>query len=862
MNNKKVMLPRFLSSVLSLWVCLMCSLAQATVCSTYVNDMTINEVYELGNDAWVEVRLLDDSISSAVYQGWSLRLCEEKKGCEDYSLADKEILYPATFPNHLVLSVDAQYANLNKTGGMDALLLDASGKCIDYLSVNGFSDHQPSCAGFAYPTATGALDSSLKGIYRDADGTGPWYQLASAGATGEPTKGKTNAGLTGTVDHYRIEHPASALTCHTAEITVRACANTDCSSYYTETVDLVLTPASGWIGGNEPSFSGGSGIFQLRRGSSGNVTLDLSANPAPAGANRCYVGGVGSDCTITFYDAGFLLNVPDLTSCQSNATPFIQAVRKDNDSEACVADGGFANQTKVVGFWIDYLQPATGSMVSSLNGTPLATASPGSPITLTFDAEARSTFALVYDDAGQLQLNALYEGSGEEAGLIMAGSDSFVVAPYALRVLATSDGTSPLDNTTSSGTPFWQAGEDFYVEVAGVCSGGTVTPNFAADTGLSAISPFSPATGSIGTLGGGSLVAADYSAGIAVDSSVSYSEVGNVTIHAAAANYLGSGIAVEGDSAPVGRFTPHHFAVSLNTPVFATACASGSFTYLGQPFDYAVAPVITVTAQNKQDGVTQNYFGDWWKITSGAGGSLTGNLYNAAMGSINISNVPVEDPTVSVLGGGMGLLTFAVGDGLFFERSDPLAPFDADISLDINVLDSDGIAHAVNPVRFGEAVVGNGIAFDAGKGMRWGRVVLNNAYGSELLPLVMPLRAEYFDGTAFVFNSGDSCTSLPVTQLSLSNGSGTVTGNNPIAVGSGTTSATLIDPLLAGDANLSFSSPGDEGYVDVTADLSLSDWLRFDWDGDGSHDNDPQGRATFGIYKGRPSIIYQRETYR
>lgn len=860
MNNDRNQLTRLATSFLLAWCFFLGQPVWADDCSDYINGMTINEVYELGNDAWVEVRLLDDSISPAVYQAWSLRVCEEKKGCEDYSLADIEILYPATFPDHFVLTVDAQYSNLNKSGGMDALLLDASGKSVDYLSVNGFSDHQPSCGGFAYPTATGALDSSLKGIYRDADGTGPWFQLASAGATGEPTKGKTNTGLTGTVDHYRIEHPASALTCHSAKITVRACANTDCSSYYTETVDLVLTPPSGWIGGNQPSFSGGSEIFQLRQGSAGSVTLDLSANPAPAGANRCYAGGVGSDCTITFYDSGFLLNVPDLTSCQSNATPFIQAVRKDDDSEACVADGGFANQTKVVGLWTDYLQPATGSVVPSLNGTSLAAASPGSAITLAFDSEARSTFALKYDDAGQLQLNARYEGSGDEAGLIMTGSDSFVVAPYDLRVQATA--ATPLDNAASSGTPHWPAGEDFSVEVAGVCSDGTVTPNFAADTDLSAIAPFSPATGNLGTLNGGSLVSADYSAGLAVDSSVSYSEVGTVTIHAAAANYLGSGIAVEGDSAPVGRFTPHHFAASLNTPTFATACATGSFTYLGQPFDYAAAPVITVTAQNKQDGVTQNYFGDWWKITSGTGGSLTGKLYTSATGSIDASNVPEDDPTITVLGAGMGLLTFAAGDGLFFQRNDPVAPFDAEIGLEINVLDSDDIAYTDNPVRFGEATAGNGIDFDAGKEMRWGRLVLNNAYGSELLALAMPLQAEYFNGTAFAANSGDSCTSLPLAQLSLSNGSGTVPGSNSIEVGSGTTSASLLDPLLAGDANLSFSAPGDEGYVDVTADLSLLDWLRYDWDGDGSHDDDPQGRATFGIYKGRPSMIYLRESYR
>jgi MSHA biogenesis protein MshQ len=870
MNNFCNMLIRLVTSFLLVWFGLLVQPVQADDCSSSINDMTINEVYELGNESWVETRLLDESIEPNEYNNWSLRLCEAKKGCNSYSLADAVVLFPETFPNHFVLEVDGKYTNLLKSGGMDLALLDGTGQCIDYLSVNEFNGQAPSCSGFSYPTATGALVSSLKGVYRDADGTGPWHELESAGATGEPTKGAVNTGLEGTVDHYRIEHPASALTCHTAEVTVRACEDTDCTSYYSDTVDLTLAPVSGWVGGNEPSFDGGSGIFQLRQGNAGSVTLDLSANPAPADANHCYVGSVETDCSIIFYDAGFVVSVPDLTSCQSSGVPFIQAIRKDDESEDCVADGGFANQSKTVRFWSDYLQPASGTEAVHLNSTALATATPGTAVVLSFDNEARSTFALAYDDAGQLQINARYEGSGDEVGLIMTGNDSFVVAPHSLRVQATSDGTTPLDNTTSSDTPHWPAGENFTLEVAGVCSDGTVTTNFAADTELSAVAPFAPVTGDLGTLSGGSLVAADYSSGVAIDSSVYYSEVGTVTVSALATDYLGSGIDVTGSSAPVGRFTPHHFAVSLTPPQFATGCATGSFSYLGQPFDYAVAPVITVFAQNKQNVTTVNYSGDWWKITSGATGSLTGKLYSAATGTVDISNVSVDDPTVSVLGGGIGLLTFAVGDGLFFERSDPLAPFDAEISLEINVVDGDDIAATAtataNPVRFGEATAGNGIIFDAGKEMRWGRLVLNNAYGSELVVLPMPMRAEYFDSTidgdAFVLNGDDSCTSLALTQLSLSNGSGTVPGDNPIAVGSGTTSALPLNPFNGGNANLWFSAPGDEGYVDVTADLSLLDWLRYDWDGDGAHDDNPLGRATFGIYNGQPNLIYLRETFR
>ena len=38
-------------------------------------------------------------------------------------------------------------------------------------------------------------------------------------------------------------------------------------------------------------------------------------------------------------------------------------------------------------------------------------------------------------------------------------------------------------------------------------------------------------------------------------------------------------------------------------------------------------------------------------------------------------------------------------------------------------------------------------------------------------------------------------------------------------------------------------------------------WLRFDWDGDGTHAEDPFARATFGIYAGSDRVIYFREPW-
>src|SRR5206468_8137592 len=115
----------------------------------------------------------------------------------------------------------------------------------------------------------------------------------------------------------------------------------------------------------------------------------------------------------------------------------------------------------------------------------------------------------------------------------------------------------------------------------------------------------------------------------------------------------------------VGRFVPDHFAVVLNAPVFGTACASGDFTYVGQPFNYTTAPVITVTAQNFTNATTANYTGALWQITNA---SLTGWSYTAAGYTPTTSGIPGTDPVIADSGGGAGTLTFSSGTGVLLPR--------------------------------------------------------------------------------------------------------------------------------------------------------------------------------------------------
>lgn len=657
-----------------------------------------------------------------------------------------------------------------------------------------------------------------------------------------------------TIDHFRIDHTGSALTCQRADVTVRACQTADCATLYANPVNVTMLP-TGWVGGDSKTMDGGAPrTFQLRHNTAGTATLGIASSSVPAtNPTQCYLAGVLGSCGLEFVSSGFVFNVPDQTSCQTSPAVTISAVKANPaDPQACIADGGFANISKTINFWSSYLSPETGTKSLQVNATTVATVSPGTPVTLDFNNSAQSSFTVAYADAGQLQLNAQYDGSGEEADLVMTGSDAFVVKPARLDIFATTDGTTALDNSGSTGTPIWPAGNNFFVAVQGVCADATVTPNFSAATTLVAVDPFQPATGTLGSLTNGAILATDYSAGVASKSNIQYDEVGTMTLKAEVADYLGTGL-LSGISGVIGRFTPRHFLLS-GVPIITTrsdlACAPVStFTYMGEPFKIQFG----LEAQNAANGRTNNYTGAYAKLNPATsapfnfGAVSPGPPATPLTARLDLGIAPVGswldgvgDFTVT-----MALNRGAAVDGPFDNLALGMAPLDTDnVAYRSADLDLDADLNASNErIRL------------ATTPLRYGRLTLQNAYGSELLALTMPLRAEYYDGTNFVTNPADSCTPYA--------GATAILDNYLFNLQAGETSASGAGTLLAGAGNLQLSAPAtptevNDGSVDVT--LPTDSWLRFDWDSNvGTPESNPKARGSFGIYKGNPRLIYLRE---
>jgi hypothetical protein len=429
-----------------------------------------------------------------------------------------------------------------------------------------------------------------------------------------------------------------------------------------------------------------------------------------------------------------------------------------------------------------------------------------------------------------------------------------------------------LANTGASGGNLHKAGRDFSLSAQAYTASGTTASNYNGTPSLAVVSCTLPASGCV--TGTASASGWSNSSGVLSTSAASYSEVGVISAKLSDASYAavdasdGSSTAeltVESAAFSMGRFVPDHFDVTANTPAFTPAC--GSFTYLGQPFGLGTAPVWTVTARNQGGGTTQNYTGSLFKLSTA---SITGQTWSdaahtvAAVGSL---------PSISVAdtGGGTGSLTFsvgnpdpAVGGGLVYSRSTLTSAFDATLDLAANVIDSESVSYTGNPFQH------TGIGFDdANAGtttdaqMRFGRLRIANATGSEFLALPISLTAQYWNGSGYVTNTADACTALAAPTLTYF--TPPTTPNNQLE--SGETTATYNNPFLAGLGGLRLTAPGNGnfGYLDVT--MTAPAWLQYNWDGvdqysDGNlFDDNPRSRAAFGKRKGRDKVIIRREIY-
>ncbi|NOJ25589.1 DUF6701 domain-containing protein [Vibrio coralliilyticus] len=719
------------------------------------------------------------------------------------------------------------------------------------------------------------------------------FLLSIAGSTGDLTNNHeidnfqvcalNSRPIEDQIDHFRLTHTGQGLTCKAEEVTIKACKNATCTELYTDSVTATLSPATvdgggGWVGGNVKTFSGGSGTFQIRKGQAGTLTLGVTGSTPPArpfSTNLCDDGsGFSADsCDVVFSDSGFVVEVPDKYGAES-VTATIQAVKQGDSATQCVPS--FANVTKSVNLWSQYLDPVAGidligNPKVSVENTEIGTSEAGSTnFNLAFDSSGQASVALNYDDAGHMQLNAKFNGTGDEQGLELTGSSNFVSFPKYLTVTAqNSDSeTGVCSNADTSCSVFAKAGENFTLKVTAYNQDDEVTPNYKHSGITLTHSLVEPSTGNVSA---GSISATSYNhvpilnGTNSVTQSVSEVGVFNFTV-TPPSSFYGSTTKtiVAGSTGNIGRFTPAYFTVSTldgdKAPKLNASC--NGFSYIGQSFGYSTNPALTLTPKAVDGSTIGNYLiGDWWRYSNNWGdrdyvadNSLTIAIDTSA--SPSVTRTPAGESTVAL-----------ENEMLFYTKeATPLNPFTASFQLALDkddLKDSDGVCFKT--ADSDEESDCQGINFDDVDGamaLRWGRLVINDTYGSEIATVRQRLELQHYQSNRFETNTDDSCTSFgAIGNFVFTSGEYTVVSN-----GSPTqpeVNASLVSATASnGESWIKFTPPGSGITGTITTSLnvnSLFPWLMDDEDGDGNFETSTSGLTQFGLYRGSDRVIWWSE---
>jgi MSHA biogenesis protein MshQ len=477
-------------------------------------------------------------------------------------------------------------------------------------------------------------------------------------------------------------------------------------------------------------------------------------------------------------------------------------------------------------------------------------------------------------------------------------NDNFAIRPASFTVAA-SDATwqtagtaRALTNVAASGGMVHAAGRPFTLTLT--VSPGTAT-SYNTDPTATATTTL-PAGGANGTLSAGA-----FSTGSSTRTSTSatYSEAGvfDLTLlddtfaqvdagDGTPATCAGRQVCQSGAPLAVGRFVPDHFAVIAGTsPVFRTfdttdvSCTGArTFTYVGQLFGYQTAPTASVEARNAAGIVTTNYRGTLWKIAAAdlvQSFSNPGKTIVPALGAATLTEVANT---------GTGTLSPNAADKISFQRTGVEVPFTANISLTWSVSDGSELAgDADNGSIATSTPLVFSSTFDGGAGgaeIRFGRLRLVNANGSQLVPLPVRMEAQYYASAAlgFVTNADDHCTAIASTDVAM-----TFTGNLAPAPTNCKTVLSNGGPLTAGRRTLMLSAPGsgNDGAAMLTVNLGAASGntctvntssppvgatgaarthLRGNWTVT-TYTEDPSARATFGAFKGAGEVIFIRENF-
>jgi MSHA biogenesis protein MshQ len=709
---------------------------------------------------------------------------------------------------------------------------------------------------------------------------------------------------TPSVDHFRIEHDGQGLTCEPKTLTIKACADTNCSNLYDQVTTLTLSP--GIIsGGNTLTFTGSTTV-DVSITSVGNYTLS-KALPSEQADLRCFVGATQS-CDIAFVDAGFefigqTINdkvLPDQLAETAFNNVQLRAVQNDNGVCKVALTG---NQSIIFGYDCDTpnvcLKPLAGIAINNASAENVDT------LNLNFDSNGiASLSSLNYADAGRLKLSAQITLNNAQ---ILKGSALVDVYPAYLQtqVLPIS-----LISSGSADTGTFTAGQTFEFEIGAHGALGNVLPNYQAEQLKLEVQRLAPleAGSSDGqfkyasagfvnsSLNEGTLTSAGaltFAGGLYQYSGAYYSETGQIALDAQDQSYLGNAIPSAG-KIKLDPFIPAYYQLSPELPLPVLENVQTNFTYIGQSNQFAHNPLIRMTAKNALDQTTANYDSVQWQLRPTFADVNNNDKLSFLDKSAYNGDVTVYKGTMPLISGddnydGVVLIELpnatitynkVASDFSMFAAVDPFsASFDI-VFHAVFFTDANGICWRDDAL---DATCNDFIFSDvSGADLRFGRFKLTSTYGPETEALTVGLSAQYYRAGRWLTNALDNATLIDFSEA---NGQLILTkrGGNSDADLTG-----LIDPISSDGVLLMgipdsindfyLSAPSQRGEVLLqmnpqTTPLLWPSYLNYDWNGDGLICNQtsdcgnsekidfPQAIISFGQFRANDRIIQWRELY-
>jgi hypothetical protein len=315
----------------------------------------------------------------------------------------------------------------------------------------------------------------------------------------------------------------------------------------------------------------------------------------------------------------------------------------------------------------------------------------------------------------------------------------------------------------------------------------------------------------------------------------------------------------------LGRFIPDHFAVTGATIANRSdllACSASTFTYMGEP----MTAMFTLTAQNAANGTARNYRGVFAKFNPAtAMVAATSGVFKlgAVDGAVPRTPFPAcgTTPAHPCITPGTASGAFAYGAAAItlpmtvYRGDAAVGPYMA-FSVGIAPVDVDGVAPGVLDLDTVSLVAGtNNHAAIGTTAIRYGRLQVDNAYGSEKLNLGVKMTVQYWNGKGYAANTLDSCTPLPATNFSMSLWSGNRAGS-PVRVGINASNMGLSHligsgAMAAGVGKIVLLKPDTPPALNINGSVTLNSLISY---------LPGSGRVAFGIDKSGP-VIYIREVY-